>query len=244
MQDGIHVGLSSIVAAERRLTTIASNIANAQTVGFRAAEVRFEQVLDRVASQNGTETVAFASKGAEYMTTEPGSMQATGSGLDFAIRGDAWFALQTPAGTVVTRDGRFSVTENGDLVSISGYPVLDPGGAPLVVDPAGGPVTMGSDGFLRQDGNQVGALGLFAHTPQSNFVRYGDSGVLLDGEPEPVVDDPNVTVLQGYVEGSNVDPVVEITKLITVQRSFDYSNAMVNLTNESLNRLVDALHRR
>jgi len=236
--------LSSVIAAERRLTTIASNIANARTVGFRASEVRFEEVIQRVQTQSGPESVAFASQGEEYMDTEPGGLERTGGPLDFAIRGDAWFALQTPEGVAVTRDGRFSILPNGDVVSLSGHAVLDPGGAPLVVDPEGGPLRMGADGFLRQDGQQIGAFGLYAFEPKADFVRHADSGILVGALPEPVVDEADVTIVQGFVEQSNVDPVLEITKLITVQRSFDYSNAMVNATAESRKKLIDALHAR
>ena len=243
MNDGLSVGLSAQVALEKRLTTIASNIANVRTVGFRAAEVRFEDVVARQQMAEGVRTIAFASEGAEYANTQSGGLERTGAPLDFAINGDAWFALETPAGVVVTRDGRFTMTEEGAVVSLSGHPVLDPGGAPLQLDPRGGPVEAGADGFLRQNGAQVGALGLFAFQPGPDFVRHGDSGIAAGEMPAPIVDAPDVTVAQGYVEQSNVDPVAEITQLITVQRSFEYANALMRSTDDSLSKLINAFHR-
>ncbi|MBO6636532.1 MAG: flagellar basal-body rod protein FlgF [Roseitalea sp.] len=243
MNDGLTVGLSAQLALEKRLTTIASNIANTRTVGFRAAEVKFEDVVSRQQVVEGINTVAYASGGAEFANTQSGAIEKTGAPLDFAINGDAWFALQTPAGTAVTRDGRFTVRGDGAVVSLAGHPVLDPGGAPLEVNPEGGRLDVGADGFIRQDGNQVGALGVFAYEPGPDFVRHADSGILVDGEPQPIVDAPDVTVVQGYVEQSNVDPVEELTQLIMVQRSFENANALIRDTEDSLSKLINAFHR-
>ncbi|RWF23225.1 MAG: flagellar hook-basal body complex protein, partial [Mesorhizobium sp.] len=135
MQDSLYVALSSQIALERRLDTIADNVANASTIGFRATGVKFEDVV----SGTGLKSVSFASSGKTYLSTAHGSMTETGNPFDFAIQGDAWFAIQTPAGTVMTRDGRFSMNENGELMSIEGYPVLDSGGAPIQLDPRNGP---------------------------------------------------------------------------------------------------------
>lgn len=243
MNDGLTVGLSAQIALEKRLTTIASNIANTRTVGFRAAEVTFEDAIARRQTTDGMSSVAFASDGAEFVNTEAGGFEKTGSPLDFAINGDAWFALETPAGIAVTRDGRFTITGQGAIVSLAGHPVLDPGGAPLEVNPRGGPLEVGADGFIRQDGAQVGALGLYAFEPGPDFVRHGDSGILADAAPDPVIDAPDVTVVQGYVEQSNVDPVEELTQLIMVQRSFDNAAGMIRSTEESLTKLINAFHR-
>lgn len=240
MQDGISVGLSAQIALERRLTTLASNIANTGTAGFRATEVRFEDVVARVESADQIERIAFASEGAEYANTSSGGMRETTSPFDFAINGDAWFAVETPAGTVVTRDGRFALNLEGELVSLSGHRVLDPGGGPIVLDPDGGPIEVGPDGFIRQEGFLMGALGLYAFTPPPDFVRHGDSGILADELPEPILDSPDVTVSQGFVENSNVDPVKELTQLISVQRAFEHANAATRASEESLNKLIDA----
>jgi flagellar basal-body rod protein FlgF len=86
MQDSLYVALSSQVALERRLNTIADNVANASTVGFRATGVKFEDVV----SGTGSRSVSFASSGTTFMSTSNGSKVETGNPLDFAIQGDAW----------------------------------------------------------------------------------------------------------------------------------------------------------
>ena len=106
-------------------------------------------------------------------------------------------------------------------MTIEGYPVLDAGGAPIQLDPRNGPPRAGADGSLRQGDKLVGALGLYNFDPGPNFVRFGNSGIVPAGEPEPVVDRIDAGVAQGFLEESNVNPVLEITRLIMVQRAFE-----------------------
>ncbi|TCD16192.1 flagellar basal-body rod protein FlgF [Oricola cellulosilytica] len=237
MQDALYVSLSAQVSRERRLTTIAENIANSQTVGFRATQIRFEEL---VSDATGID-VSHSSQGVEYADDRSGGLEQTGNPLDFAVRGDAWFGVDTPAGTVMTRDGRFNMTEVGDLVTLSGYPVLDAGGAPIVLDPRGGVPEVSGDGFIRQGGGQVAAIGLFAFEPPPGFQRYGDSGILAGGDPEPIVDTSDVGVVQGYVENSNVDPLREITDLIMVQRAFEQSAKLMQTSEDSIENLIRAM---
>lgn len=238
METGIFVGLSAQVAREMRLTTIAENIANSQTVGFRGGQIRFEEVVRQV---SGTD-VSFASKGVEYLDASSGGLEQTGNPLDFAVRGDAWFGIQTDAGTVVTRDGRFTMTNNGDLVTLLGHPVLDPGGSPITLNPAGGVPELGSDGFIRQGGKQVAAIGLFAFKPPPDFQRFGNSGIVVGGDPDPIVDDGTVGIVQGHIEQSNVNALQEITDLIMVQRSFEEAASLSQSTEESLGQLIKAFN--
>lgn len=237
MQDGLYVALSSQIALERRLNTIADNVANASTVGFRATGVKFEDVVSGL----GEKAVSFASTGDTYLSTAAGSLRETGNPFDFAIKGDAWFGIQTPAGVIMTRDGRFTMLETGQLVSIEGHPVLDAGGAPLQLDPRGGPPEAGADGMIHQDGQLIGAIGLYEFNPGPNFVRYGNSGIVPSGPPEPVVDRIDSGVAQGFVEDSNVNPILEMTRLIAVQRAFENTSALIRKSDETFSQAVRTL---
>ena len=237
MQSGIYVALSSQMALGKRLTTIADNVANASTVGFRATGVKFEDVVSGL----GDKSVAFASAGNTYLSTQTGSMRETGNPFDFAIRGDAWFAFESPQGPVMTRDGRFTMLETGDLVTLEGYPVLDAGGAPIQLDAQGGPPEAGADGTLRQDGRLMAAIGLYNFQPGLDFTRYGNSGVVPFGMPEPVVDRIDAGVAQGFVEDSNVNPVLEITRLIQVQRAFEHVSALIRDSEQALDQAISTL---
>lgn len=237
MRDSLYVAISAQIAIERRLDTIADNVANASTVGFRATGVKFEDVV----SGTGDRSVSFASSGKTYLSSAHGSLTETGNPFDFAIQGDAWFAIETPAGTVMTRDGRFSMNESGELMSIEGYPVLDAGGAPIQLDPRDGAPKAGADGSLRQDGRLVGALGLYTFDPGENFTRYGNSGIIPARTPEPVTDRSDVGVAQGFVEESNVNPMLEMTKLISVQRAFENAAALLRQTDSSTDEAIKTL---
>ena len=237
MQDSLYVALSSQIALERRLDTIADNVANASTIGFRATGVKFEDVV----SGTGPKSVSFASSGKTYLSGAHGALTETGNPFDFAVQGDAWFAIETPAGTVMTRDGRFSMNENGELMSIEGYPVLDGGGAPIQLDPRNGPPKAGADGSLRQNEQLVGAIGLYNFDPGENFVRYGNSGVVPARTPEPVTDRSDVGVAQGFLEESNVNPVLEMTRLIQVQRAFENTAALMRQTDSSTDDAIKTL---
>lgn len=237
MQDSLYVALSAQIAIEKRMNTIADNVANASTVGFRATGVKFQDMV----SGTGDRAVSFSSPGDTFMSDEAGPLRETGNPFDFAIQGDAWFAIDTPAGTVMTRDGRFTLTQEGQMVSINGYSVLDAGGAPIVLDPTEGAPKAGADGSLRQNGRLVGALGLYSFDPGINFTRFGNSGIVPNGEPDPITDRQDVGVAQGFLEDSNVNPMREMTRLITVQRAFENAAAMIRDSQSSVDDAIKTL---
>jgi flagellar basal-body rod protein FlgF len=237
LQTGLYVALSSQVALEKRLTTIADNVANAGTVGFRATGVKFEDVVSGL----GQQSLSFASTGDTYLSGNGGAIRQTGNPFDFAIQGEAWFGIETPAGMVMTRDGRFTMLDTGELVTIEGHPVLDAGGAALILNPQGGVPEVGRHGSLFQNGQQVGAIGLFEFEPGPNFTRYGNSGIVPPGAPEPAVDRSDIGVQQGFLEDSNVNPIQEITRLIMVQRAFENAAALTRDTETAFDEAVRTL---
>lgn len=237
MQSGLYVAISAQIALQKRLDTIADNVANANTVGFRATEVKFEDVVASL----GDRKVAFVSPGTTYLSGKAGGYMQTGNPLDFAVRGEAWFGIATPAGTVMTRDGRFTMLETGDLVTLEGFPVLDAGGAAIQLNPREGAPEASADGMLRQNGQPVAAIGLFSFTPGENFTRFGNSGLIPSTPPEPLVDQMDVGVVQGFVEQSNVNPVLEMTQLIMVQRSFENASALIRASDQKMGEAVKAI---
>jgi len=182
--------------------------------------------------------VSFASSGQNFVSRRTGPIAKTDDPLDVAIQGEAWFAFNGPNGAVYTRDGRFKMNENGDLLTVEGYQVLDAGGAPIALDPMAGSPTISRDGTIMQGTNQVGAIGIFNLRNDSKLSRFGNSGV-MSSIPGEVVQDFNSTgVQQGYSEGSNVNPVLEMTKMIAVQRNFDSAATTIQ---ESESTLMDAI---
>ncbi|WP_105426279.1 flagellar basal-body rod protein FlgF [Neorhizobium tomejilense] len=240
MQSGLYVGISSQIALERRLNTIADNMANMNTVGFRSTEVKFDEVLSKTQNDIGAK-VAFVTQGNDYLSTRTGEMQRTGNPLDFAIKGNAWFAIDTPGGQVLTRDGRFTMDELGQLRSIRGYAVLDAGGAPIQLNRDGGPPTVGSDGIIRQNEQPVASLGLFTADVTKGFVRHDNSGVITVDTPQPVLEGIENSVVQGYLEGANVNGIREMTQLIQVNRAFESISSLMRDSETSLDDAIKTL---
>lgn len=118
MQSALYVGLSAQVALEKRLQTIANNVANVNTSGFRTDVVKFETVL----SKAGANPVAFSSPGDNIISRAAGNVTESGNPLDVAVVGQGWIAFAGPNGTVYTRDGRLQIAPNGDLQTVSGFP--------------------------------------------------------------------------------------------------------------------------
>lgn len=237
MSSDVYVALSGQVAMDARLSTVANNVANMRTAGFRAETVDFDSVY----SDTRAERVSFSTVADRHIERHAGPIEATGNALDVAIVGEGWFGVQTPEGLAYTRDGRFKVNEAGDLMTLTGYGVVDEGGAPIAVDVNRGALTIGADGTISQNGVTAGVLGLYDLPAEANLSHFGDTAVLSDRPGEPIVDRAANGIRQGYREGSNVNPVKAMTELIEVQRSFEYGVSAVRDRHLTLQQAVRTL---
>lgn len=237
MQSGPYVSLSAQLTLERRMESLAINVANMNTVGYRASGVSFHTYV----SQAGEQPVAYATSGSDYILRTQGPLERTDNPLDVAVQGEGWFGIQTPAGVVYTRDGRMRMKASGELESLDGHPILDAGSAPIILDPNSGPPTIGADGMISQGAQQIGAIGLFSIDPSAKFTRYENSGVIPDKPATPVLDFDNNGIVQGHVEGSNVNPILEMAKLITISRAFESITGGAENTESSLKDAVKTL---
>lgn len=237
MQSNFYVGMSGQIAIEKRLQSVANNIANLNTAGFRGDGVTFSTVL----SNTGDQEVAFSSRGTDYISRRPGELSKTDNMLDVAVLGDGFLSVKTPAGTVYTRDGRMKMDPSGELKSLNGYPVLDAGGTGILLDPDAGPPAIAPDGMISQGGRQIGALGLFSLDPNAKLTRASNSGVIPDLPATPVLDFTSNGVMQGFVENSNVNPVLELAKLITIQHALENVTQMNQSAESSLGDAIKTL---
>ncbi|MGH6761687.1 MAG: flagellar basal-body rod protein FlgF [Phyllobacterium sp.] len=236
MQNSVYVGLSSQISLERRLDAIAQNVANMSTPGFRATGMKFDTLVSTVADD-----VSFSSAGRSYIKTEAGPVIPTGNPLDIAVKGDAWLSLATPAGQVYTRDGRMVMTVDGELQSVNGYSILDAGGQPLMVNPNGGPIRIASDGAVYQNDAQIGAVGLFTISKDAKLTYFDNSAIVPDMPAEPVVDNAAYGVIQGSIEGSNVDSITEMTRLISVTKAFERVDALLRESESTFSQAIKTL---
>ena len=237
MENGLYVALSAQVALERRLETVATNISNMNTAGYRADGVTFAAEVAKV----NADPVAYVAPAKTFIVRQQGPVTKTGDSLDVAIQGEGWLAIATSNGIAYTRDGRMQMAETGALQTLTGASVLDAGGAPILLDPNAGAPRIAADGMIEQNGRQVGAIGLFSIDDSARLARAPNSGVIPDKPATPILDFTKNGVIQGAVEGSNVDPVMEMTKLISITRTFDGVSAEVNQTEASLQDAIKSL---
>ncbi len=229
MQSALYVALSAQVALSKRLETVSRNVANMNTAGYRADEVKFKEILDKA----GPDKVSFASGGEVFISRQVGSLNKTDNPLDIAVEGEAFLAVQTPNGVVYTRDGRMQMGTDGVLRTLNGHDVLDAGGLPVIIDPEGGPPNISQNGEVTQGEDVLGTIGLFQFAPDAKLSRRDNSGVIPDKPAIPVQEFSSDGIRQGYVEGANINPIREMTKLIMITRAFEGATAMIDQSNDT-----------
>jgi flagellar basal-body rod protein FlgF len=234
MQSSLYVGLSGQLALQRRMDTIASNIANQSTAGFRSEDVTFASVM----STAGVEPVTYATRGQTHISRRMGDVVRTGNPLDVALQGQGWLSIDTGAGPAYTRDGRLQMSAAGALQTVTGRAVLDAGGAPIQANPNGGPLSITRTGAVVQDGQTVGSIGLFLIPPNATLSRLEGASVRPDTPAVAASEGDDVGLLSGYIERSNVDPIKEMTRLIQVHRTFD---AVTSALNQTESTVVEAI---
>lgn len=237
MENGLYVALSAQVSLQRRLEAIANNVANMNTPGYRADGTAFEAAVARA----GDARLSFVSPGSTFVSRQVGALSKTGNPLDVAVQGDGWFAIGTESGVAYTRDGRMTMAATGELQTISGNPVMDAGGAPILLDPNAGPPTVAGDGMINQGGRQVGAIGLFSIPDGAILTRASNASVQPDLPATPILDFTRDGIVQGAVEGSNVNPIEEMTKLISTTRNFDAVTSEVSKSESALDDAIKTL---
>ena len=165
----------------------------------------------------------------------------TDNPFDVAIQGDGWMAIRTQGGIAYTRDGRMRMSESGALETLIGNPVLDAGGAPIVLNPTGGKPTIGGDGMISQDGRQVGAIGLFSIDPQANLSAPRIPASSPIGRRRRSSISPRTASPRATWKGANINPIQEMTKLISLTRNFDGVNSEVTQTETSMEDAIKTL---
>lgn len=230
-----YIALSRQMALQERMTVAATNIANMATTGYRAEEMRFEQVLVEAGAPG---EISFVQDVGLVRDVSPGPMVATGNDLDFAIGGPGYFALSTADGTRYTRNGHFQRNLDGEIVSTQGHPVLDEGGSPVVLPLDQPNVTVASDGTISTDDGIVARLQLVDFADQQSLERVGDSLYATNQTPVQV---GRPEISQGMLEGSNVQSVLEMTRMMETVRAFQNTQRMLELHHDMVRQTIDSV---
>jgi flagellar basal-body rod protein FlgF len=236
MSDVSYINLSRQSGLLLELQTIANNIANLSTTGYRREGIIFSEYVQQTGQ--GNESVSFADANGRLTDTRQGALAQTGGLFDFAIEGPGYFQLQTPDGQRLTRAGAFTPNEQGELVSVDGYQLLDLGGAPIFVPPDANSVSLAPDGTLSADGNPLAQIGVFETADPTDLTREGGVMFRSDGGFLPLED---TILVQGFLESSNVSPITETARLIEVQRSYELGQKFLEREDERIRAVVRTL---
>jgi flagellar basal-body rod protein FlgF len=241
MDNSFVVGLSAQQVLRQRMDLTANNLANLSTTGYKTERLVTRELSERpAAAADLPEDVVFVDGWMLQRDFSNGSLQRSGNPLDAAIEGEGFFTVQTPQGTLYTRDGRFSMAADGQLVTRGGQPVQGESG-PITLNPAGGEVSIASDGTLRQDGAEVGKLKIEAFDTPGALERVGDN--LLRATDEPPRAPEGMRVAGGFVEGSNVNAVLELTQMIQISQAYQSVSRMISQSDDLRSQSIEKLAR-
>ena len=228
MENPAYVVLSQQTALSKQMDVIANNLANVNTPAFRSQTLLFNEFLGKATNPgiSGTGSrIAFVGLGGTLPDTRPGPIEPTGNQLDFALQGSGYFVVNTPDGPRYTRDGHFGLNGQGQLVNAQGYQVVDPAGRPLTVPQGAANIEVTPNGVLNSDKGQIGSLQIVKFDSDIAMQKIGTDLYQTDAPAQKV--DSTTMVKQGMIEGSNVQPIIEVSKMIQVQRAYEAANQMI-----------------
>jgi flagellar basal-body rod protein FlgF len=237
METTSYIALSRQTALRRQMDVVANNIANMNTAGFKGERMMFVEHL--VKSKGGErilgDKVSYTRDIATMRDLSEGPLEQTGNPLDVAITGEGYFTIQTETGNRYTRNGRFQLDEGGQLVTQSGAPVLSDGGQPFFFAPGDGKISIGRDGTVSTANGDLGRLAVVTFDNQHRLRPTGGGLFATEGEAKPV---ERPTVSQGMLEGSNIQPVVEMSRLIEVQRTYESVKNFLEKEDDRMRSMV------
>ena len=255
MQDSNYSALFGALSAEFRMNSIANNLANVNTTGFKREMMSFKDTFQSFAHDLVMEPIANVRS--EKLFPDPinvakprlatsrtdftmGGMHLTGAPLDLALSGDGYFKLITPEGEYYTKNGHFRKTSEGTIVSEQGWPVAGIGGGEVTIPLSSEAIVVAEDGRVMAGNLEVGQIGVFALENSDALEKYGRNLYKvrdgMDPGETPAGDLDNVTgtrpwIAQGYLEASNVDAVYEMVNMIEVQRQFEAYQKVMQTTD-------------
>ena len=241
MDNALYVALSRQQILSREMDIVANNIANADTPGFKVESVISQTNPKSLpdGSATGPATLNFVLDTGVARAFSQGALSQTGRPLDVGIEGDGFFQVNAAAGQRYTRDGRFQLDATGRLVTVKGDPVAGDGGE-ITLDPAKGEPTIASDGSISQGSLKVGKLTVYSFASLSDLSKDGDGLYNSTSGATPQAATA-ARLKQGSVEASNVQPVIEVTRMIEVSREYERIAKLMDQTSQLTSEAVQRL---
>lgn len=235
MDSGYYAACTALISRTQELDTIANNLANVSTAGYRGEQDVFSEVLANAGNPSGSALdQAMNSFGILSGTTldqAQGALQKTGNNLDVAIEGPGYFEVQTMDGQAYTRNGGFQISAHGQLVTSDGDAVLGENGT-ITMPP--GPVSISADGTISSNGAVVGKLKVVEFPAGTQLTGLGNSYYSAPADTAETATQSSVR--QGMLESSNVNPITAMVQLVTAQRSAEMMQRALSMFNSEIDR--------
>ncbi|GKY86689.1 flagellar hook-basal body complex protein [Sinisalibacter aestuarii] len=219
------------------MQAVAHNIANASTTGYRREGVVFSEFVRALAPGDPSLSMATASVRDTRLDQAP--LTQTNGSFDLAIEGEGFFMIEGPEGPMLTRAGAFTPAPTGELTTLDGYRLLDAGGAPVFAPPDGGQIAIAADGTMSADGQPLAQIGLWLPADPLDMRHRDGVRFEVPGGAEPLIE--GATILQGYLEASNVDPIGEVARMIEIQRAYEQGQSFLDREHERIRAVIETL---
>lgn len=242
MENSLYIGLSRQVALQEQMDIVANNIANLSTPGYRGHNMIFLEYMSkqRNAEKAGNDSISMVHDYGQYMNTENGPLRNTGNPLDVALEGPGFFGIQTPNGVQYSRAGNFQINGAGELVTGSGQAVADAGGGTIVIPPEATSVTIARDGTVSTNEGELAQIMVVEFEKPQDLEAQGNG---LYKTEDPGTPAENTRVMQGMIEGSNVNAVLEMTRMIDVSRAYQSTQRMLQGEHDRQRGMIQTLTR-
>jgi len=249
MSYGLYISAEGANAQSKRLETIANNLANVDTTGFKkdlaVFQARFAEGIEEGLEIPWTGSLADQGGGTMLKQTatdfSEGRLQETGRKLDMAIKGEGFFQIQKGDEIFLTRAGNFDLTAEGELVTSQGYPVLNNEGSPILIDPREGEWTLTPSGMIDQGGT-VRPVGLVKPESLDQLVKVGENLFRCTSEALPVESNQR-RISNNCLEQSSVEAATEMVDMITTSRFFQANTRMMQTQDEMTGSLLSRVLR-
>lgn len=237
MDNAGYTTLTRLTGLQRAMESVANNLANMSTTGYRREGVIFSEFIRDLGPE--TPSLSMAAGRVRELDFSQGSITQTGGTFDLAIEGEGFFLVSTPGGERLTRNGAFLRSDAGELMTTGGDVLLDAGGAPVFAPPDATAIAIAADGTLSADGQPLAQIGLWQPNDPNDLIRSGELQFSAPGGVRPALE--AARVLQGFLEGSNVNPVSEITRMIEVQRAYELGQGFLDKEDERIRNVLRTL---
>lgn len=241
MENISYIGLSQQMALRQKMDITANNLANMSTPGFKNQSVLFLEYLNapKETGTTGKDAIRQVVDAASYRDLSNGALKQTHNDLDFAVQGDGYFAVQTPFGARYTRDGSFALNDRREIVNKSGYPVLNTTGQPIIIPEGTTKITVGKNGAVTTDTGEAGQLKVVTFDNEQKLIEEGENLLSAGDMNEQPVE--RLHVVQGALEGSNVNSIVEMNNMIEILRLYQASQRILMNDHERIRGAIQRL---